>query len=563
MNHLKDLDPALITDSRLMSKTLFRPVLEGPREVLYKQWKPTSASKGAISFSCQTPIQNAAIDRNIQILVPCRVTCSAVWDISQNGQYLVQPNKVGIRSYPVQKALDNLEVRLNTHAFRVNLGEILSGLEHLNTSRKLKLLEYSKCSTYGTCQSQKFSDMNLGIRSGLSTFEDSISGIAPQNFPFTVYSNFPANSANSYTATSIIDFTSIESLFISPCYFGDWEDNFDAFAGITNMDVTLNFIGNNPGFRMIAIDNTNALGVDRGGTITGDLQVNFTSADNFTYSDLEPKLLVQYIKPQYPRVLDKPIFYPYWHINNFTHRHPNSIASYATDVIQPNELLLPKLPSKIYIWARKPSSTFSADPFTPDCFLGLENLELSWNNRTVLSEAHKGQLYDLSVKNGLQLEYAQWSGLLLNKNVTSSFGEIANQFGGTGSIFCVDPLDLGIDSQIAYDPNTSIPFGIKATCKNLTTDPVTPELVVVILYDGLMKVDQGTVTTQLGIANTNLAESDFLSLKTTVPKKVGSHGEYKFDVPTLIRSNLIRRSNDPHKDVPRRTANNHFDHRLS
>lgn len=532
---LKDKEPVLVTDSRLMAEIIHRPVLEGASEILYKQWNPTSASKGGISFSCQTPIPNGEIDRNIQLLCPCRITCSAQWDISQNGQFLAQPNKLGIRSYPVQKALEQLEVTINNHSFRVNIGDIISAFEHFNTSRKLKLLEYSKCSTYGTCQSQKFSDMNLGIRSGLSTFEDSISGIAPQNFPFTVYSNFPASAANSYTATCVIDMVSIESLFLSPLFFGEWEDNFNALRGISYLDCSMTFTQNNPGFRMIAIDNTNGLGVDRGGTITGDLQVTFDSSDNFSYNETEPKLLMQYIKPQKVAILDKPILYPYYHIDNLKFLHSSSIAANATDQIVTKDILLPKLPSKLFIWVRRPNASFQADPFTPDCFLAIENLELFWNNRTVLSEAHKGQLYDLSIKNGLQLEYAQWSGYLLNKNVTNSFGQPANQFGGTGSIFCVDPLDLGLDSHIAFDANASIPLGIKATVKNIASDSFTPELHLAILYDGLMIIDHGAVTTQLGISDVNFSNADIASLKVQVPKKVGSHGKYKFDIPSLIR----------------------------
>ena len=538
-------DAVIVTDSRLLEKTVHRPVLEGASEILYKTWEPTSASNSGITFSCNTPLQGAEIDRNIQILVPCRVSCSAVWTAGQNGQYLAQPNKIGIRSYPIHKALNVLELGLNNQRFRVNIGEIITGLEHLNTSRKLKLLEYSKSATYGTCQSQRFSDMNLGIRSGLSTFEDSISGISPQNFPFTVYSNTPAAVGNTYTASCTIDLVSIESLWLSPCYWGDWENNFDAFCNVSHLDCNLKFCSN-PAFRMIAIDNTDANGNDRGGTVNGNLQVSFTASDNFSYSDLEPRLFVQYIKPQHPRSIEKPIVYPYYQIDNFKTTHKTTIASYSSDVIEFNDILLHKLPSKIYIWARKPNSTFLSDPFTPDCFLGIDKLELFWNNRTVLSEAHKGQLYDLSVKNGLQLEYAQWSGYLLNKNlnVLGNFGTQPAQFGGTGAIFCVDPLDLGLDSQIAYDPNCSIPFGIKATCKNLTTDSITPELHVVVLYDGIMINDHGAIRTQLGIAETKLGASDVLAIKTSVPKKIGNHGDYKIDVPTLMRKNLKRDTND-------------------
>lgn len=539
---LKDKQAVYVTDSRLIAKETPRPILRGAKEILYKSWAPTGASNSLIQFSCPTPLQGAEIDRNIRILCPARITCSAVWDSDQNGQYLAQPNKIGIRSYPLLKAAERIDVGLNTKQFNLNIGSIVSAIEHFSTSRALKLLEYSTTSTYGTCQSQRFSDMNLGIRSGLSTFEDSISGIAPQNFPFTVYQNTAAAVGNDYTATCIIDLVTVEDIWVSPLHWGSAQDNYDAFVGISTFDLGLKLQNDNPGFRMIAIDNTDNTGTDRAGTITGDLQVTFTSADNFSYSgETQPKLLMQYIKPQDPRPIDKPIIYPYYQTDQFVHRHDASINAGSTDVISPRDILLHKLPSKIFIYARKPNSTFSADPFTPDAFTSIENIKLFWNNRTVLSEAHKSALYELSVKNALQYEYAAWSGYPLNKNqnVLGNFGTSTAQFAGTGAILCLDPLDLGLDDALTYDPNQSITFGADVTVKNIAPDAFTPELYIVVLYDGVMELSDGVVRTELGIAETKLNKGDYP--RVAVAKRIGSHiAEYKFDIPSLIRKDLKR-----------------------
>ena len=140
---LKNKDSIIVTDSRLINRTLPTPIIRGAKKMLYKQWDSMTNGSGDISFSCPLPVPNAEIDRNIQILCPCRVTVSAVWSIAQDGQYLAEPNQIGIRSYPIQKALERIDMRLNNHGFSINIGDIISGLEHFNTSRKLKLLEYS------------------------------------------------------------------------------------------------------------------------------------------------------------------------------------------------------------------------------------------------------------------------------------------------------------------------------------------------------------------------------------------------------------------------------------
>jgi len=428
---LKDQDPVLVTDSRLLKKPVPRPILRGATSILYKQWPATTASPSAIHFSTHLPVPRAEIDRQIQVLVPVRASITAVWSAAQNLQYLAEPQKIGIRSYPIHKALERIDLTINNHGFSFNSGEIISGLEHFNTSRKLKLLEYSKCATYGTCQSQAFDDIRSGIRSGLAPYVSSISGIAPQNFPFTVYLNQQATSGNSYTAIATVDFVSIEALFVSPLYWGAADDNYEAFAGVDTIDVSLYFNSTNPQFRMIAIQNTNSVSnEDRGGTITGSLQVTFTSADNYTYSDLSPKLFITYLKQQCPMPIDKPILYPYYHLNTYRSVHSSTVTTNSTAIVSSDQILLSKLPTRIYIWARKPDSTFEADPFTPDAFCGIENLKIMWNNRIVLSEAHKGQLYDMSIKNGLQYEYGTWCGYKLNNenSAADSFGMSASQF---------------------------------------------------------------------------------------------------------------------------------------
>lgn len=541
-NILKDQDPIYVTDSRLLKPIIPRPVLRGASSILYKQWPSTAASKSGITFSCQTPLPGAEIDRCIQILCPMRVTTTAVWGPSENNQYLAQPQKIGIRSYPIQKALSSVNITLNNHAFTLNIGEILSGLEHFNTSRKLKLLEYSKCATYGTCQSQAFDDIRSGIRSGLAPYVSSISGIAPQNFPFTVYTNTPATVGNLYTAECVIDLVSIEPIFLAPFYWGEWDDNFGALRDIKTLDVNLAFKTTNPGFRVIAIQNTNSISnADRGGVITGDFQVKFTSDDNFTYSDLEPKLLVNYLKAQVPAKAEPKTMYPYYHINTYKKNHNSAVSTFTDAVIRSDNIMLSKLPSKIYIWARKPDSVFDADPFTPDAFCAIENVNMYWNNKSVLSEAHKGQLYDLSVKNGLQLEYGTYSGYRLNNETTgANFGNPLEQFGGTGSLLCLDPLDLGLDNSLIVSPNNEqIPLQVEVTIKNIAAGSFIPTLYVLVLTDGIMQIQDGVVTTHVGIADTDVSlEAQY---QVAPPKRSGNYvGNYKIDIPMLIKGQIRR-----------------------
>jgi len=548
-NILENHEPLLLTDSRLLQTPIMRPVLRGPKKILYKQWPPISASKSGISFNCSPPLPNCEIDRNIRLLCPCRVSCTAVWTASENGQYLAQPNKLGIRSFPIQKALSRTQMTLNNQGFSINIGDIISALEHFSTSVGLKLLDYSTTSTYGCCQAQKFSDLNLGIRSALSTFEDSISGIAPQNFPFTVYSNTAAALGNSYTASCEIDFVASESIFLSPCFFGDVKENYDSFKGIQNMSFDFEFQSTNPQFRMIAIDNTTSSGTDRAGTITGDLQITFTASDSFSFDETEPKLLVQYLQPQDPVNLDeKPHYLPYYSYDHYRTTHTAAIGSFASDIIKSEEIRLSRMPTKLFFWARKPNSTYSADPFTPDVFTSIESIKLFWNNRIVLPECHKSVLYEISVSNGLQYEYASWSGYKLNKNenIGGNFGTSSAQFGGTGAVLCIDVLDLGIDEQLEDNPNQQLQLFAEVTVKNISGASYTPDLYVLVLYDGIIKFENGLISTYQGVVDTTLPKNgakNSARIIKSVKDKVASNPSYITNRTALINMDVDRTRN--------------------
>lgn len=507
---MKKHEKILVTETRLLTQDIKVPVLRGARDILYKQWESKSTGSSSIEFACPTPFEGAEIDRSINLVVPVRLTFTKA-DMPSGG-YIFNPNLCNLRSYPIQKALKTIKMTLNNNALSVNLSNILSALEHYNTSAKLKYLEYSKCPTYGTCQSQSFSDIPQGSRSGLAIYADSISGIAPQNYPFTVVSQTnSASEGGEGLATSVVDFVSIETLMLSPLYWGDSESNFQSLRGITTMDFSFEFV-NNSGFRMMAIDNNGDGSVFGAGATTVSSQFSFDSSDNFSYDDLKPKLLINYLKPQEPFPKDAVHELNYYHIQERSSLHSSSMAANETAVLSSPQILLQQLPSKIWVFARKSmTSTFLVDPYTPDSFMALKALRILWNDRIVFSGAHPAQIYDISVGNGLQLEYSSWSGNKFNVSAqatpgSTGFGTASQQYAGTGSIACFDVLDLGITSEMERHPNGTYALQIDATMKNVSADTFTPELFIVTLTDGLLTVQDGLVTTRMGIEDYSFDE---------------------------------------------------------
>jgi len=499
-------DAVIINDPRLVSKEIKTPVLRGCSEIFYKQWDTSAVGGNQIAFNCLLSEPNVEIDRNINLLVPVRLTLTM--ENVPAGSYILNPNLCNLRSFPLMKSMESMACTINSHTVSLKIGEIQSALELFNngSTTTLRNLEYSKCPTYGCNQTQEFNSLPQGTRSPLSPYIDSIAGVAPQSFPFTIVSQTTPVGPLPGTATSIVDFVSIESIWLSPLYWGLAEGNMHAFAGVTTMDFNFQLYAN-AGFRMLAINNADASIPLGTGPITVTQQYAFQSSDAFSYPENRPKILMQLLKPQIAVPMNGPFKYSEYDQNVYVTAQTATVAPGALIEVQSLPLSLPRLPSKILIFARKPMSTFLQDPFSTDTFMALRKLQVQWNNKLIFTSAHPSQIYDICVKNGLMMDYTSWSGYGINNNSPApGFATAAQQYSGLGSPIWVGPLDLGITPEMSQEPHIQIQLQVTMTMKNISTETFTPVVVIATLTDGVMTIHDGMVNTELGIIQTQLKE---------------------------------------------------------
>ena len=184
--------------------------------------------------------------------MPVRITIPIIASGLTASTYLVSAGGFGIRSFPLQKAMDTVQMTINNQSMSINIGDMLSALELYNGSAKLKGIDYSKCATY-PCMCQNFVDLALSNRSSLNQFSSSLDQDIPHGGQYTVLAT-SAISGNASPATNI-DFVSTEPLFLSPLYWGDAAGDDSALYGVKTMDFIFNF-NSNAANRMIAIDPT-------------------------------------------------------------------------------------------------------------------------------------------------------------------------------------------------------------------------------------------------------------------------------------------------------------------
>lgn len=579
---LQSVTPITVHDPKVVQQDRIYPVLKGGQEVLYKQFVSTNVASTSVGFHCPPPSSHVYVDRCVHLRMPCRLKITANTLTGQNLQNVVmlQPGCFSLRSFPIQRAMETVLMTINTQSMSVNIGDVISAFEHFNISSKAKAIDKSKCATYPCGMSQNFKDLvpgavstaaatgavQSGVRSPLSQNDSAPSQGISKGAPFCIVLN-PANSNNLIDAGGvIIDFVSTEALWLSPLYFGDACENDAAFFGVTGMDFTFNFVGNAAN-RMIAIDGvSNGAWIVNGGATpeqnarssTMTIQWAFNSSGwnglstlAFSYgSTAQPTLLFQYITPQLvdrgsamQKVLNYPMYtvvrYPVDQTSvaalGFSTTNGNLTESYTTQLYSSTNVQLNTIPSKLYVFARQQNQGLQLNPYSPDSFMRLHpgTFNIQWGSRAgLLASASIEQLYDISVNAGCTLSFADWAGIgqasswlgVKLAGTTNGWGQVVinGQYYGTGTVFALDPVDLGLDSVDAPGKLEQITLQINGGYDNVANCSFTPTFYVVAISPGLFTLFNGQASMLIGVLNSNdilnshkNSESEFHSYKDT------------------------------------------------
>ena len=494
------LIPVTVYDPRVVEEAPVFPVVKGGSNVDYRQITTGNISSSSIAFNCQSTGDNVYLDRKVHLMVPVRCTFTATG--LDPGVLLLNPNQCCVRSFPLHKAIETMNVTINNQSVSVNIADMMSALEHFNMGDDLKNIDMSKCPTYGACQSQDFDDLFGSNRSAMSLYSD---GMGDENnaFPFTIVSQTNNGAGvGASTATTVVDFVSTEPLFLSPLSWGPEKDNRAALRGVRSMDINLNFVGNAAN-RMWALDKDSA-GVSYA-PASWSSQVQFKDfSPPFSYPDSQPKMLIQYITPQISDQSsgkDRLLTYPYYQVERFP-TDLASIAAGASSTASNNQVQLPTIPSKMYVYIRDRNSTLQASPFLPDTFCPIDQLTVQWGTQgTRLGGASQKQLFDLAVKNGFRGNWSSWSGAKLNKAALASagFGQAAKQFSGLGSIIALSPVDLGLGDLQAPGMQEQFSIQLNATFRNVSSRTIDPTLYFVTVQAGVFSLYNGQGSKKIGL----------------------------------------------------------------
>ena len=568
------LDPVVMQNAKTY------PVVTGARAVSYQVNAPTSISggvSGQIYFDVNPAHENVYVDRLMYVRLPVRMKIDLGTNANTiDGKYILREGCFGLRSFPIQKALDTIVLNINGLQSSIEIGKIMSALELFDVKQRMRQVDCSKCATYPINQSQQFSSLYGTARNPLGLRGAGPEGALNLGSQYTVLLNAAtAGGAGTSTGVAWVDFVSVEALHLSPLYFSAAQDDHSAFLGINSMSIQLN-IGQGAGNRMIAIDPVSNDGIlTEANAYLASCNVTCTMWFNdFTQDSAVSAIAFSYpsqsqcailVKQLAPSEVDENLKlkiknYPYTQTRVFI-TNIGSLASGASWSNASANMQLASIPPAVLVWGRVKDSLLRQNPFYPDTFLAMSALTAVWGVDNRLNGASVEQLYDISVINGLEVDFQSWAGIpFARTGQTTNFGKSAYRFAGCGSVCKFGPMDLGLPLRQAPGKSEYFNLQVTPTFTNVAANTLTNcDLFVCVVSQGVYSIYDGQASSTLGI----LSENDVLNANKTAYSHMLSYNEAREVFGGAMADNLKQEMKSVLEHGPNKVARSTLRERLS
>ena len=156
---------------------------------------------------------------------------------------------------------------------------------------------------------------------------------------------------------------------------------------------------------------------------------------------------------------------------------------------------LNQIPAKILIYVADESHT----SYDSNYFLVIKSITVNFANKSgLLAGATQQQLFNMSMNNGLQMTYYEFSGEGMSNNTD---GEVVN-VPTIGSIIVIDPAkDLGLADQFSNMSKGTFAITCDVTYYNQTKKDITPTIYMTVVDSGVFMTENGTSIYNVGLLN--------------------------------------------------------------
>lgn len=464
-------------------------VITGGSQVSYKQYTANSVSSSSMTFYTPPPNPAIATDPQIFIIYTAILKFLATNLDAVNSHYALNNLYDAPTAYPLSNSTSSLNVTIGNASAAINLQDVLPVLTRVNNNRDIKETTFSTCPSYVDTY-KFFSDCTNANNNPLGNYSNDPYQSARGAYPIIDNVDNYKNPllAPGASAVASVMFTVCEPLFISPLAFGKGAHNRNGIIGVQTINWTFTFSSLS---RMWNHSNPN-------------IQLQFTEGEFYNNA----QLLFKYVTPKLLQPIPTTVVYPY----DIIQRYPNPIQSIAlggNTIVSSSNIQLQSIPKMIYIYAKYKKPTVANDPSLmslTDTYLPISNVSINYNNMSsLLATATKYDLYHMSRRNGVNMNWDQWSGIT-QEYVNGAIRPIPL----CGSILAIAMgIDIGLDDLHAPGEIFNSQLQVNVTVENNTGAAIALgdyDLFIVTVIEGIWTIENLNCIPQTGV----LSKQDIL-----------------------------------------------------
>ena len=539
----KVISKVKVIDPRILQQEPVYQVQQGSGSVTYQRYAPNSGSTSLLKYQIQPPTSAVITERvvkyegpmvfksvvNIQPKNNAGVDVGAPTTVAFKGKpFLLFGLNSTLTDHPFNQCVENTQLQINNVSVNNASGENFNilkwmmndpkdGLQKGTPSRLEMYQNYSGSAVFpnsniqgisqanqyeaqpnGAFEGIRFCDANGNELDGNGTYASGGQNYAYINgVPVTCDATGATTGAEPIrTAYDVyIKVTVVERAFISPFIFNETHDSQTGLYNIRS--ISINHTIKVPS-GIIKVDKRSEIVTDNTTTL-------FLSTLNTTFNNNNPwtnfSLVMTYRNPSIYETPPKVNTVPYNEYQTYKTTRAVNLAAGGKTRITTDVIIPASIPNMILI-AIKPTS-YAVDE--SEWFIPPDNISIQYgNSASLLTNATKQDLYEMSYKNGVQMTRAMWYGLAqqnyLNYNddiYTTSEGHGYVPLCG-GFLALVPGVDFPLKEDHASGVGVNMNFTVTMEFKNRLNIVVpSVEVLTVFVNSGFIMSADGSSTIQL------------------------------------------------------------------
>lgn len=536
-----EVSKVAVVDPRIVQTQPTYAVEKGAVSLTNGKFSAIANSSSSQTYNVQVPSENVFVDRAVDWTqrVNAVISLTLAANATASKPVLIPGVHFSLAPFPSHQCVNTMSATINDSTVTINTSDVLPQVLRLSdmaSARRQrtcptkldKLRDVPSTLGWDQANDQFTIPREVSLSSstggyGLSAyatdevacgswpdFRFELNASSPASYSLAVagYEGLPcfvAGGASDQVFQIACSWRTTEKLVLPPFIFSDDYELSTGLFGVQNIQLTVN-MATSPAraFRFSSVS-------CQGTAYTSAPSVAFSTAGNSPFES--PLLNVQFLTP--PIEVDMPAksVVPWMEFPRYISPSQTAVAGTSANGLTPGATLLesqtitlPSIPDLLMIYV-KPQSYASS--LVGDFVLPISQISVNFDNFSGLLASHtQEELYKMSVNNGVDMDWATWSGACWSgtgKKVATVGGPLVLRPG----------RDFPLQSGQAPGLVGNFTFQFTGTCQNYSTATPTVSIYVVAVNSGFFETIKGSSRIIKGI----LTETDILGATAVAPSQ--------------------------------------------